>query len=100
MASLTKTGALPSGVSFVNNGDGTAKIAGTPAVGSAGNYSITITAANGVMPNADANLHLNGHWQHPPHSHADTHTYHPSADTHTYPESHSRLNCSTFRPGC
>ena len=52
VASLTKTGALPSGVIFVNNGDGTAKIAGTPAVGSAGNHAITITAANGVMPNA------------------------------------------------
>jgi len=52
VATLTKTGTLPSGVSFLNNGDGTAKIAGTPAVGSAGNYSVTVTAANGVMPNA------------------------------------------------
>ena len=52
VASLTKTGTLPSGVSLLDNGDGTAKIAGTPAAGSAGNYPLTITAANGVMPNA------------------------------------------------
>src|SRR4029434_7075929 len=52
VASLTKTGTLPSGVSFLDNGDGTAKIAGTPAVGSAGSYPITVTAANGVVPNA------------------------------------------------
>jgi hypothetical protein len=49
---LSKTGTLPSGLTFTNNGDGTAKIAGTPAVGSGGIYSpITITANNGVSPN-------------------------------------------------
>ena len=58
VASLTKTGALPSGVSFLDNGDGTAKIAGTPAAGSAGNYPLTITAANGVMPDATQNFNL------------------------------------------
>jgi hypothetical protein len=52
VASLTKTGTLPSGVSFLDNGDGTAEIAGTPAAGSADSYPITVTAANGVMPNA------------------------------------------------
>jgi Putative Ig domain len=52
VASLTKTGTLPSGVSFLDNGDGTANIAGTPAAGSADSYPITVTAANGVMPNA------------------------------------------------
>ncbi len=30
---LTETGALPSGVSFTDNGDGTATLAGTPAAG-------------------------------------------------------------------
>ncbi|MEN3369734.1 MAG: hypothetical protein V7609_1877 [Verrucomicrobiota bacterium] len=49
---LSKTGTLPSGLTFTNNGDGTAKIAGTPAVGSGGIYSpITIIANNGVSPN-------------------------------------------------
>ena len=78
MASLTKTGALPSGVSFLNNGDGTAKIAGTPAAGSAGNYPITITAANGVMPNATQISITLGNAAHSLHdSYADTHTQLP-----------------------
>ncbi|HJQ03232.1 MAG TPA: putative Ig domain-containing protein [Jatrophihabitans sp.] len=49
---ITETGALPSGVSFTDNGDGTATLAGTPAAGSGGSYSITITASNGIPPNA------------------------------------------------
>ena len=32
---LTKTGALPAGVTFTDNGDGTATLAGTPAAGPA-----------------------------------------------------------------
>jgi type II secretory pathway pseudopilin PulG len=39
---------LPSGVSFVDDGDGTATISGTPATGTAGTYNFTITANNGV----------------------------------------------------
>ena len=58
IVSITKTGALPSGVTFVNNGDGTATIAGTPAAGTAGNYPITITATNGIVPNATQNFSL------------------------------------------
>jgi hypothetical protein len=46
--SLTETGALPSGVTFVNNGNGTATLSGAPAAGTAGSYPITITASNGV----------------------------------------------------
>src|SRR5439155_1277660 len=45
---LTETGALPSGVTFVDNGNGTATLSGTPAAGTAGTYSITIAASNGV----------------------------------------------------
>jgi hypothetical protein len=45
---LTETGALPSGVTFVNNGNGTATLSGTPAAGSGGTYIFTITASNGV----------------------------------------------------
>jgi hypothetical protein len=46
--SLTETGALPSPVTFKNNGNGTATLSGTPAGGTAGSYPITITASNGV----------------------------------------------------
>jgi hypothetical protein len=45
--SLTEAGALPPGVTFRDNGDGTAALAGTPAAGSQGNYVFTITAHNG-----------------------------------------------------
>ncbi|MFF1879446.1 beta strand repeat-containing protein [Leifsonia sp. NPDC058230] len=47
---ITTTGTLPSGVTVVDNGDGTATIAGTPAAGSGGVYSFTIHAPNGVSP--------------------------------------------------
>ena len=46
--SLSETGALPSGVTFNNNGNGTATLSGTPAAGTAGSYPLTITASNGV----------------------------------------------------
>jgi hypothetical protein len=49
---ITETGALPSGVTFVDNGNNTATLSGTPAAGTAGSYPITITASNGVLPNA------------------------------------------------
>jgi len=45
--SVSETGALPTGVTFIDNGDGTATLAGTPAVGQQGSYPITITASNG-----------------------------------------------------
>ena len=51
-AALSETGALPSGVTFTDNGDGTATLAGTPAPGSSGPYPFTITATNGVSPDA------------------------------------------------
>ena len=49
---LSESGAMPSGVSFVDNGNGTATISGTPALGTVADYPITITANNGVTPNA------------------------------------------------
>jgi hypothetical protein len=55
---LSETGALPSGVTFVDNGDGTATLSGTPASGSAGVYPITITASNGVPPDATQSFSL------------------------------------------
>jgi Putative Ig domain/Beta-propeller repeat len=45
---LSETGVLPSGVTFVDNGDGTATLAGTPAAGTAGPYTLNIKAANTV----------------------------------------------------
>ena len=57
-ASIAESGALPAGMSFLDNGDGTATISGTPSVGSAGNYSLTITASNGVSPVATQTLAL------------------------------------------
>ena len=41
-------GALPAGVTFIDNGNGTATLAGTPAAGTGGIYALTFTAANGV----------------------------------------------------
>jgi hypothetical protein len=43
---LTELGALPLGVNFTNNGNGTATIAGTPGAGTGGSYAITITATS------------------------------------------------------
>jgi len=50
---FSETGALPSGVTFVNG-----LLSGTPASGTGGAYPITITAANGVTPNATQNFTL------------------------------------------
>jgi hypothetical protein len=43
---------LPSGVTFTDNLNGTATLTGTPATGSGGTYTFTITASNGTSPNA------------------------------------------------
>jgi probable HAF family extracellular repeat protein len=56
--SLTQSGALPVGLTFVDNGDGTATLSGTPAAGTAGVYPITITASNGFPPDAGQDLTL------------------------------------------
>ena len=53
-----RSGPLPSGVTFVDNGDGTATLAGTPATGTNGTYPITITATNGVSPDATQDFAL------------------------------------------
>lgn len=47
---LAETGALPKGLAFVDNGDGTASLSGKPANGTGGSYPITIEAANGILP--------------------------------------------------
>ncbi len=45
---LSASGTLPTGVTFADNGDGTATLAGTPAAGTGGSYPLTLTADNGV----------------------------------------------------
>ncbi|PMP74391.1 MAG: hypothetical protein C0183_21340 [Roseiflexus castenholzii] len=47
---MSVSGALPSGVTFTPNSNGTATISGTPTAG--GVFTLTITNANGVNPNA------------------------------------------------
>ena len=49
---LSYTGNLPGGVTFVPHNNGTATLSGTPAVGSEGIYFITITGTNGFQPDA------------------------------------------------
>jgi uncharacterized repeat protein (TIGR01451 family) len=46
--SLSEAGSLPSGITFTDNGNGTATLAGTPASGTSGSYSLTLTALNSV----------------------------------------------------
>jgi hypothetical protein len=45
---LSAAGALPSGVTFSDNGSGNGSLSGTPGAGTAGIYPITLTATNGV----------------------------------------------------
>ncbi|MET0015947.1 Ig-like domain repeat protein, partial [Oscillibacter sp.] len=50
LAALTETGTLPTGVTFTDNKNGTATIAGIPTT--KGSSTFTITAANGTSPDA------------------------------------------------
>ena len=45
---ITHTGALPAGVTFADQGDGTATLAGTPEPDAAGAYPLTLTASNTI----------------------------------------------------
>ena len=53
---LSESGALPGGVTFTDNGDGTATLAGTP--GAAGTFPLVITAHNGFGPDDTQNFSL------------------------------------------
>ena len=44
---VSHSGALPSGVNFTYNGNGTATLSGTPAAATAGTYDLMFTASNG-----------------------------------------------------
>jgi IPT/TIG domain len=54
--SISETSLMPSGVTFVNNGNGTATLSGIP--GKGGTYPFTINAANGNLPGATQSLAL------------------------------------------
>ena len=56
--SITETGALPSLITFKDNGNGTATLSGIPAAGTAGSYPITIKASNSVGTAATQNFTL------------------------------------------
>jgi hypothetical protein len=56
--SLSLIGAQPSWLSFVDNTDGTATLSGTPDADSDLSYTFTITARNGVSPNATQDFTL------------------------------------------
>lgn len=53
---LSETGALPNGVTFTDNLNGTATVAGTPTV--VGSYPFTITASNGFGTSATQKFYL------------------------------------------
>jgi hypothetical protein len=57
-STITESGALPGGVTLVDDDDGTATLAGTPADGSTGNYPLTLTATNGTAPDATQDFSL------------------------------------------
>lgn len=51
--SIKETAFLPAGISFVDNGDGTATLSGTPAsLDATGHYNLIFTASNGVAIDA------------------------------------------------
>ena len=58
LPSLFEQGLLPAHVTFVDNGDGTATLSGTAPSGTAATYPITITASNGVSPDASQSFSL------------------------------------------
>jgi len=56
--SIASSGTLPSGITYLDNGDGTATLSGTPAFGSSGTYPLTFTASNGFGADATQNFDL------------------------------------------
>jgi hypothetical protein len=55
---LTYSGTLPGGVTFVDKGNGIGMLSGVPQSGTEGTYNLTLTASNGVFPNAVQNFVL------------------------------------------
>jgi hypothetical protein len=57
-STITLSGSLPSGITFTDNGNSTANLAGTPASGTSGVYHLSFTASNGILPNDTQNFTL------------------------------------------
>ncbi|MGD0735485.1 MAG: putative Ig domain-containing protein, partial [Terracidiphilus sp.] len=57
-AAITESGALPTGVTFVDNGNGHGTLSGTPGATTGGLYNLVFTASNGISPNATLNYAL------------------------------------------
>jgi N-acetylneuraminic acid mutarotase len=55
---ITETGTLPSGVTFVDNGDGTATLSGTPSPDTVEVYELPFTANNGLSAGVSQNFTL------------------------------------------
>ena len=55
---LSEIDALPGGMTFIDNGNGTGILSGTPAVGSGGTYIVAFEAANGISPLANQTFTL------------------------------------------
>lgn len=70
-SALSESGALPNGIHFIDNGDGSAILTGTPIVG--GTFILTLSASN-TAGNATQNfvLTVNGATNHPPTANAGT----------------------------
>ncbi|WP_406831041.1 putative Ig domain-containing protein [Pedococcus sp. KACC 23699] len=56
VTAVSESGTLPTGLSFQDNGDGTAVLSGTPVAGSGGSYPVQLTATNGINPDATQTL--------------------------------------------
>ena len=56
--SLTESGTLPSGMTFIDNGNDTATLSGTPTAGQSGTYVLDLTASNGAGTNATQTFNL------------------------------------------
>jgi hypothetical protein len=55
---IATTDPIPEGLTFVDNGDGTATIAGTPTELAVGTFNLALTTSNGVEPDATQDLVL------------------------------------------
>ena len=96
-AALSESGSLPSGVTFIDNGDGTATLAGTPAAGSGAVYPLTITASNGVSPDATQSFTLTVDG--PPAITSARHHLHRGVGRHLHGHHHGPPDCGALRVG-